>query len=1400
MVRNTLHLETIADISVDYHADKLAQKLYQKLVKEKEIHLIVKFSAIGLKNTDLIGQSDPYLEVWTLKPQLLRKTEWLRNNLNPSWKVFSITQRTFAPDWKFQNLVFKVFDRDLIGKNDLIGQAECSSKTLLCAALQKKSLVWRLYELSVTENSAKGNPAQELTGRLKLDFAFANKDLGKIDQIKHLSDESVLYRSIEDRESIRSSVGAIDIDSISIGSNKIEEDDKLAKLDQLSALNFPQTRGPTGTTRSGSVAVTTVQKQTKSLVGGRRGSEMPTLEDELGASTSSTESDEIKLEEKPVVDKASEKPNNGDQEELEPERVVVPNERKTSKSVRMSVELIKKISVTTVEYTETRSEQNDEQKDLPGFEKDKEELMIRLSQVGSIAEESGDENEQADENVQSESAPGLRLEPVDGDDRRRKISISPSRSADVSPSRSANHDIIVKEEGECETSGFEDGSINRDSNSSHQLAIATEESSDQNAAAKVQQETDSNQFSPGGLSSNEDCQAQVSPTNSSNENEAGSINPNDSISDEKLRDQNHSESRKDSNKPEDAKEQENVEVKLNRDETVEVEDEVEIVEKAETQIESTPNFSFLSDLENKAKEDEEAINGSKDPEVISAAESRGYGETGPIVENTVDSNENDQASPEPKLEISIEATGRRFEASLGLEESVSIVHRAESVEEINESVRFASKMRYASDVDENDERESDEKSDEDISDDQEEKDLDRFDKNDLSRDDINAHQEFSTDRGNLDQPSPQGTTYDSHEAELIAVKELTEKMDASFADFPPPISSSLHQPSSDKGENNRSDELESREVEDNLQLDGEASEKSADVLGKSNENNECVESDHSNENEAATSNQDNEKRETPTMAEKDSIADEANYFEQDFGSQTSKSTNSSNEDSENCASIKFEPSSPSSSIAPEVGSVAGRDTPLIQSADFENSCSHDDTGYQSRKKLSFDISLEDTEVSEDEVPSKHQEEVHFAPSGFDNEETSSLNHHDANLHDSPTIVDSINAITDNETSAIPQGKPEKPVVNDERNALPSTAEVDDEVDSAYVKQENTVEKNLSVHNFFDEVDRGYAEIDALKDNGKKSGPNEEPKPDQNREDSDEDEIGEDCIDAQDALREESRLFPTFSDLDPEPEKVVHERTDALWTGKELTEKPTDGDVFLSNPEPNAHYEELSSELERSIESDIEKKSAQSEDLVHEKQTEEPQTANDQDDSKNQSVDLLNSSLDEIFLDSKNQKRGSDDVTKISVSINVDVSRSRPSSPQDPTPYVQKASLSSSMVTEVSSPPGKLEPFSRYTANFSFNNDVFDDSPLSEPVLEHKILLENGSKLNYASPKLGEFKSESNGSRNRKRDKSSVTFAEGSKDDDDSNTRTPTYWIVIMACIATFGFTTLVLSRLRSSQS
>ncbi|TRY91499.1 hypothetical protein DNTS_029474 [Danionella cerebrum] len=85
--------------------------------------VVMEVEAKNLDKKDLFGKSDPFLEFFKQdddgKWQLVHRTEVIKNNLNPSWKKFTVLLHTFCSG--DLNKPIKCYDYDSDGSHDLIG-------------------------------------------------------------------------------------------------------------------------------------------------------------------------------------------------------------------------------------------------------------------------------------------------------------------------------------------------------------------------------------------------------------------------------------------------------------------------------------------------------------------------------------------------------------------------------------------------------------------------------------------------------------------------------------------------------------------------------------------------------------------------------------------------------------------------------------------------------------------------------------------------------------------------------------------------------------------------------------------------------------------------------------------------------------------------------------------------------------------------------------------------------------------------------------------------------------------------------------------------------------------------------------------------------------------------------
>uniref|UniRef100_A0A671TFP3 Copine-3 n=1 Tax=Sinocyclocheilus anshuiensis TaxID=1608454 RepID=A0A671TFP3_9TELE len=87
---------------------------------------------------DMFGKSDPFLEFFKQeedgKWQLVHRTEVIKNNLNPSWKKFTVSLHTFCSGDLNKPIKVHCFDYDSDGSHDLIGVFQTNVSDLQKAA------------------------------------------------------------------------------------------------------------------------------------------------------------------------------------------------------------------------------------------------------------------------------------------------------------------------------------------------------------------------------------------------------------------------------------------------------------------------------------------------------------------------------------------------------------------------------------------------------------------------------------------------------------------------------------------------------------------------------------------------------------------------------------------------------------------------------------------------------------------------------------------------------------------------------------------------------------------------------------------------------------------------------------------------------------------------------------------------------------------------------------------------------------------------------------------------------------------------------------------------------------------------------------------------------------------
>lgn len=103
----------------------------------------IQFRAEKLDKKDLFGKSDPFFVVSKFMPtngqySIVYRSEYIKNNLNPTWKPFKIKVRDLCNCDYDRGLKIDVYDWDSNGKHDLIGSVKTNLKALSIAVVEKK--------------------------------------------------------------------------------------------------------------------------------------------------------------------------------------------------------------------------------------------------------------------------------------------------------------------------------------------------------------------------------------------------------------------------------------------------------------------------------------------------------------------------------------------------------------------------------------------------------------------------------------------------------------------------------------------------------------------------------------------------------------------------------------------------------------------------------------------------------------------------------------------------------------------------------------------------------------------------------------------------------------------------------------------------------------------------------------------------------------------------------------------------------------------------------------------------------------------------------------------------------------------------------------------------------------
>ncbi|XP_048877684.1 copine-3-like isoform X3 [Brienomyrus brachyistius] len=103
-------------------------------IKDNRV-IVLEIEAQGLDKKDLFGKSDPFLEFFKQgedgKWQLVHRTEVIKNNLNPSWKKFTVSLQTFCSSDMNKPIKVACYDKDEDTSSDMIGEFTCTAAQLL---------------------------------------------------------------------------------------------------------------------------------------------------------------------------------------------------------------------------------------------------------------------------------------------------------------------------------------------------------------------------------------------------------------------------------------------------------------------------------------------------------------------------------------------------------------------------------------------------------------------------------------------------------------------------------------------------------------------------------------------------------------------------------------------------------------------------------------------------------------------------------------------------------------------------------------------------------------------------------------------------------------------------------------------------------------------------------------------------------------------------------------------------------------------------------------------------------------------------------------------------------------------------------------------------------------------
>ncbi|XP_029467995.1 copine-1-like isoform X5 [Rhinatrema bivittatum] len=108
--------------------------IFAEEIKDTRV-VTIESEARNLDKKDFLGKSDPFLEFYKQGDsggwQLAYRSEVIKNNLNPTWKTFSVPLQTFCGGDVNKPIKVTVSDMDENSSSDLIGEYTCTTAKLL---------------------------------------------------------------------------------------------------------------------------------------------------------------------------------------------------------------------------------------------------------------------------------------------------------------------------------------------------------------------------------------------------------------------------------------------------------------------------------------------------------------------------------------------------------------------------------------------------------------------------------------------------------------------------------------------------------------------------------------------------------------------------------------------------------------------------------------------------------------------------------------------------------------------------------------------------------------------------------------------------------------------------------------------------------------------------------------------------------------------------------------------------------------------------------------------------------------------------------------------------------------------------------------------------------------------